>query len=72
MKKELILKISEMIGDAGFEIEAEQINPKVTIHFSEDGTYIGCIDVEDYQIERISEFFHRVALEVKKMKEVNG
>ena len=71
MKKELILKLTETIGECVVEVETEKGHPRVEVYFKvvDSGSHCGLYDFEDYHLGMLAEFFAKAYNEVKKLND---
>lgn len=69
LKKEIIMKLSEKIGDVLFEIEAQKDREMVEVIMreSDGGRISGIENFFPYEIQRIAKFFETAATEIKKL-----
>lgn len=67
IKKELVLRIKQKIGDVEVEIEAIKGKKQIELAFTEDGVYIGSMNFEPYELARLARFFETANAEVEKL-----
>ena len=67
LKKEVILKLAQKIGEVDFEIEHDKGTNRVELSLTEDKVYMGSLTFEPYELDSLAKFFERCHIEVKKI-----